>query len=188
MNDIVNQVRVEQTVEPSAGPVVLQVLPALDEGGAERGTVDLARYLIGHGWRALIASSGGAAQSELEAIGARCIRLPLHSKNPFTIRTNIRRLQRLIREHRVELVHARSRAPAWSAYSAARRCKVPFLTTFHGVYRANSASLFGICSDRIRGYGSASGGISRSAGMSSRAGWRRCWAGRCAWSLAGRNR
>jgi glycosyltransferase involved in cell wall biosynthesis len=134
MNDIVNQVRVEQTVEPSAGPVVLQVLPALDEGGAERGTVDLARYLIGHGWRALIASSGGAAQSELEAIGARCIRLPLHSKNPFTIRTNIRRLQRLIREHRVELVHARSRAPAWSAYYAARRCKVPFLTTFHGVY------------------------------------------------------
>ena len=51
-------------------PVVLQVLPALDEGGAERGTVDLARYLIGQGWRALVASSGGAGESELEEAGA----------------------------------------------------------------------------------------------------------------------
>jgi glycosyltransferase involved in cell wall biosynthesis len=134
MNDVANQVRVEQTAATGTGPVVLQVLPALDEGGAERGTVDLARYLIGHGWRALVASSGGAAQDELEDLGAQCLWLPAHSKNPFTIRANIRRLQRLIRQHKVELVHARSRAPAWSAYYAARRCRVPFVTTFHGVY------------------------------------------------------
>lgn len=134
MNDIVNQVELEQKADAGTGPVVLQVLPALAEGGAERGTVDLAGYLIGHGWRPLVASAGGAAQGELEAVGARCVRLPLHSKNPFTIRANIRRLQRVIRQHKVELVHARSRAPAWSAYYAARRCKVPFVTTFHGVY------------------------------------------------------
>ena len=134
MNDIASQVRVEQTAGASAGPVVLQVLPALDEGGAERGTVDLARYMVGEGWRALVASGGGAAETELEEIGAKCLRLPLHSKNPFTIRTNARRLQRLIRQHGVQLVHARSRAPAWSAYYAARRCRVPFVTTFHGVY------------------------------------------------------
>jgi glycosyltransferase involved in cell wall biosynthesis len=134
MNDVANQVRTEPTADAGTGPVVLQVLPELGEGGAERGTVDLARYLIGHGWRALVASSGGPAQSELEELGAQCLRLPLHSKNPFTIRANIRRLQRLIRQHKVDLVHARSRAPAWSAYYAARRCKVPFVTTFHGVY------------------------------------------------------
>lgn len=134
MNDVANQVRIEPTAAAGTGPVVLQVLPALDEGGAERGTVDLARYLIGHGWRALVASSGGFAQDELEELGAQCLWLPAHSKNPFTIRANIRRLQRIIRQHKVELVHARSRAPAWSAYYAARRCRVPFVTTFHGVY------------------------------------------------------
>jgi glycosyltransferase involved in cell wall biosynthesis len=134
MNDIAKQVVVEQRADAGAGPVVLQVLPSLGEGGAERGTIDLARYLIGHGWRPLVASAGGPGQRDLEAAGAGCVRLPLHSKNPFTIRANIRRLQRVIRQHKVQLVHARSRAPAWSAYYAARRCKVPFVTTFHGVY------------------------------------------------------
>jgi glycosyltransferase involved in cell wall biosynthesis len=134
VNDVVGQPRAEQTVAEPTGPVVLQVLPELDEGGAERGTCDLARYMIGEGWRAVVASAGGGGESELVEAGARSVRLPLHAKNPFTIRANIRRLQRVIREHRVQLVHARSRAPAWSAYYAARRCKVPFVTTFHGVY------------------------------------------------------
>ena len=134
MNDIANQIWVDEAAAAATGPVVLQVLPGLGEGGAERGTADLARYLIAQGWRAMVVSAGGPGQSELEEIGAKCVRLPLHTKNPFTIRANIRRLQRVIREHKVQLVHARSRAPAWSAYYAARRCKVPFVTTFHGVY------------------------------------------------------
>ena len=122
MNDVADQVRMERR-RAGTGPVVLQVLPALGEGGAERGTVDLARYLIGHGWQALVASSGGARAERASRRSAPVPRLPLHSKNPFTIRANIRRLQRLIREHRVQLVHARSRAPAWSAWYAARRCR-----------------------------------------------------------------
>jgi glycosyltransferase involved in cell wall biosynthesis len=137
MNDIADQVRVAQAAGNRGAPTVLQVLPRLDEGGAERGTVDLARYLVGEGWRAVVASAGGAGGARLEELGAVNLKLPLHSKNPFTIRANIGRLQRLIREHRVQLVHARSRAPAWSAYYAARRCKVPFVTTCHGVYQGS---------------------------------------------------
>jgi glycosyltransferase involved in cell wall biosynthesis len=137
MNDIADQVRVEQTASDSNGPAILQVLPELDEGGAERGAVDLARYLIGEGWQALIASAGGAGEARLKELGGVSIKLPLQSKNPFTIRANIRRLQRVIRQHGVQLVHARSRAPAWSAYYAARRCKVPFVTTCHGVYQGS---------------------------------------------------
>ena len=137
MNDIAEKVRVAQAASNRSAPAVLQVLPELDEGGAERGTVDLARYLVGEGWRALVASAGGAAEAKLEELGAVSLKLPLHSKNPFTIHANIGRLQQLIREHRVQLVHARSRAPAWSAYYAARRCKVPFVTTCHGVYQGS---------------------------------------------------
>lgn len=118
----------------SSGPAILQIVPALDEGSGERGTIDLARHLVGCGWRALVASGSGLGADELESCGARSFQLPLDSSNPFTIRVNVRRLQRLIREHSVNLVHVRSRAPAWSAYHAARRCGVPFVTTIHGVY------------------------------------------------------
>ena len=113
---------------------MLMVLPELDQGGIERGTVDLARHLIERGWRALVASNGGAGEAELKDFGARCFRLPVHSRNPLIIRANIRRLQRLIRDHDVRVVHAGARAPAWSACYAARRCKVPFVTAIHGVY------------------------------------------------------
>lgn len=135
MNDISEHLQRAEAGEDSTGPAVLQVLPALGEGGAERGTLDLARHLVDHGWRALVASNGGPGEARVDACGALSLRLPLHSKNPFTVRANIGRLQRLIRAHDVRLVHARSRAPAWSAYYAARRCKVPFVTTFHGVYQ-----------------------------------------------------
>jgi len=137
MNDITDQVRVEQAAGDPAGPAILQVLPALDEGGVERGAIDLARYLVREGWQALVASAGGSGEAKLQELGGVSIKLPLHSKNPFTIRANIRRLQRVIRRHGVQLVHARSRAPAWSAYYAAKRCKVPFVTTCHGVYQGS---------------------------------------------------
>lgn len=117
-----------------SGPAILQILPALDEGGGARDTIDLARHLAGRSWRALVASSGGAGEAELARFGAQSFRLPLGSRNPFTICANNRRLQRLIREQHVDLVHVRSRAAAWSAHHAARRCAVPFVTTIHGVY------------------------------------------------------
>lgn len=116
------------------GPVVLQVLPGLQTGGAERGCIDVAAAISAHGGTALVASSGGAMTRELPRVGARHFELPLDSKNPFKMRANVGRLVRLIREEKVDLIHARSRAPAWSALSASRRCKIPFVTTFHGVY------------------------------------------------------
>jgi glycosyltransferase involved in cell wall biosynthesis len=120
--------------EGGAGPRVLQVLPALGEGGAERDTIDLARYLIGHGWTPLVASSGGRGESELRDLGIATFRLPLHAKNPLVIRANVSRLQQLAQAQGVQLIHARSRAAAWSGWYAARRCGIPFVTTFHGVY------------------------------------------------------
>ena len=115
-------------------PTVLQVLPALEVGGAERGTVDVAAGLTGAGWQAVVASSGGAMTEEVERAGGIHVTLPLDRKNPWTMRRNVRVLQDVVREHRVDVVHARSRAPAWSACAAARRSGVPFMTTFHGVY------------------------------------------------------
>ncbi len=115
-------------------PAVLQVLPALETGGVERGTVDVAKALTAAGWRALVASSGGAMVRELDRVGAEHITLPLARKDPLAIRANVARLAALIEEAGVGLVHARSRAPAWSAHYAARRTGRPFVTTFHGAY------------------------------------------------------
>ena len=119
---------------PAGRPVVLQVLPALGSGGAERGCVDVAVALAKAGGTALVASAGGPLERELTRAGVEHIALPLDSKNPFALRANIRRLVKLIDGRGVDIVHARSRAPAWSAYAAARRTGRCFLTTFHGTY------------------------------------------------------
>ena len=117
---------------------VLQVIPALETGGAERGAVDVAAALTAAGWRAVVASSGGPMEHELERVGARHVTLPLARKNPFAIRANIDRLAMLIEVAGVDLVHARSRAPAWSALYAARRTGRPFVTTFHSPYSSSN--------------------------------------------------
>jgi glycosyltransferase involved in cell wall biosynthesis len=115
-------------------PVVLQVLPALHVGGVERSAVDVATALARAGWVALVASSGGPMVRELERAGARHFTVPIDSKNPLVMRRNVERLAGLVREHGVHIVHARSRAPAWSARAAARRTGTHFVTTFHGTY------------------------------------------------------
>ena len=112
----------------------LQVLPRLIMGGVERGAVDIAKALIQAGWRALVASAGGPMVRELERCGAKHITLPLHTKNPFAVRHNAQRLTDLIRAQGVDIVHARSRAPAWSTKQAVAAAGVPLITTFHGVY------------------------------------------------------
>ncbi len=119
----------------SAGrPVVLQVLPAFETGGVERGAVEIAAALVEAGGTALVASRGGRLEHDLTRAGGRHYRLPVHSKNPLLIRANARRLERIIREEGVDIVHARSRAPAWAAWPAARRTGCRFLTTVHGPY------------------------------------------------------
>ena len=120
-------------------PVILQVIPDLDTGGAERTTVDVAAALVARGWRALVVSEGGRLVPELEAAGAEHVALPVASKNPLVILANAKRLEKLVRERGVALIHARSRAPAWSALLAARRAGVPFVTTYHGIYKQTNA-------------------------------------------------
>jgi len=120
------------------GSVVLQVLPSLGYGGAERGCVDVAAALVRAGATALVASRGGPLVAELEAAGARHLTLPAASKNPLVMARNIGRLRAIIRRQGVGLIHARSRAPAWSAWRAARLERVPFLTTFHAAYHYSS--------------------------------------------------
>ncbi len=118
------------------GPAVLQVLPRLETGGVERGAVEIAGALAEAGWTAIVASEGGPLEHELARSGARHVRLPLASKNPLVMRANVSRLVRLMRSQGVELIHARSRAPAWSAALAARHVRVPLVTTFHATYNA----------------------------------------------------
>ena len=117
---------------------VLQVLPALETGGVERGAVDVATALAAAGWRALVASSGGAMVREVERAGAEHVTLPLARKGPLAVRANARLLAGLIEARGVDLVHARSRSPAWSALHAARRTGRPFVTTFHAPYNFNN--------------------------------------------------
>jgi glycosyltransferase involved in cell wall biosynthesis len=119
-------------------PVILQVIPTLVTGGAERGCIDIAAAVQRAGGTAIVVSAGGPMSRELERYGARHITLPVQSKNPFTMRRNADKLAQIIRENRVDLIHARSRAPAWSAMWAARRTRIPFVTTFHAPYNFKS--------------------------------------------------
>jgi glycosyltransferase involved in cell wall biosynthesis len=115
-------------------PALLQVLPALRSGGVERGTLEIAEAQIAAGFRAIVASAGGEMVPALEALGAKHITLPLTAKAPFALWRNAAALTALARAEGVALIHARSRAPAWSALMAARRCGLPFVTTYHGAY------------------------------------------------------
>ncbi|WP_029010621.1 glycosyltransferase family 4 protein [Azospirillum halopraeferens] len=115
-------------------PVVLQVLPTLVTGGAERGCIDVALALAEAGATPLVASQGGPMAHELDRAGIAHLVLPLASKNPLVIRRNARRLERIIADFGVDIVHARSRAPAWSAWLACRRTGARFMTTFHAPY------------------------------------------------------
>jgi glycosyltransferase involved in cell wall biosynthesis len=113
---------------------VLQVLPALVSGGVERGTLEIAAGLVEAGWTAIVASAGGPMVASLERVGATHVTLPLDRKHPLVIGGNAGKLRRIIEHHGVDLVHARSRAPAWAAWRAARAAGVPFVTTFHSPY------------------------------------------------------
>lgn len=117
-------------------PKVLQILPTLDNGGVERTTVDVAKALVAAGWDALVVSEGGAMVHQITRAGGKHIELPVASKSPLRIWKNIKVLEDLIQEQQVDLIHARSRAPAWSALYAAQRTNKPFVTTYHGTYNA----------------------------------------------------
>ena len=170
--------RLEEECSPEGRPpAVLQIVPSLVSGGAERGTVELAAALTAAGWKAYVASSGGPLEHDIARAGAIHLTLPLASKNPLIMRRNRTALVREIRRLGIDIVHARSRAPAWSAWSAAAVTGRHFVTTFHNAYGAGSrlkrrynsvmargerviaisdfvadhaASVYGVGSDRLR--------------------------------------
>ena len=116
----------------------MQILPSLITGGVERGAIDVTQALTSAGWRAIVVSSGGPMMHEVERAGGLHIQFPAESKNPITAYRNIGRLVRLIKKHKVDILHARSRAPAWSALRAARKTGTKFITTSHGNYNAGN--------------------------------------------------
>lgn len=121
-------------------PTILQIVPELDTGGAELSTVEIAAAIVRAGGRALVASQGGRLVADIERAGAKVIDLPMKSKNPLVMARNIGRLAELARREGARLLHARSRAPAWSALAAARRLEVPFVTTYHGAYNEGTVA------------------------------------------------
>ena len=124
---------------PLSGRTILQIIPELEAGGAERTAVDVASGLAHVGARALVATEGGRLVGELQARGGIWAPFPAGAKNPFAMLRNVRRLVKLCLDEGVALVHARSRAPAWVALGAARALGLPFVTTYHGSYSGRSS-------------------------------------------------
>lgn len=118
-------------------PTIMQIIPELGAGGAEQGCIDVAGAIIQAGGKALVVSNGGYRINELERIGAKHISLPVHSKNPLTMISNTWRLKRLIKKHKVDIIHTRSRAPAWSAWRACKNSPCHYMTTCHAPYNIN---------------------------------------------------
>ncbi|MFT4580633.1 MAG: glycosyltransferase involved in cell wall biosynthesis [Gammaproteobacteria bacterium] len=119
---------------------VMQLLPALDVGGVERGTVEISAALVKAGHQAIVVSAGGKLVNELRELGAQHIEMPIGEKNILSVR-HIKSLRELIAARQVDIVHARSRLPAWIGYraiqglNAARRPR--WVTTVHGPYSVN---------------------------------------------------
>jgi glycosyltransferase involved in cell wall biosynthesis len=131
---------------------VLQVLPALEVGGVERGTLEVAQALVRRGHRSLVASAGGRLVNRLIAEGSEHIMLPLGTKSPLTLR-HIPRLKQILAEENVTILHARSRMPAWICYLAWRSMPAQhrphFVTTVHGPYTVNFYSSIMVRGERV---------------------------------------
>lgn len=117
---------------------VLQILPALDAGGVERTAVEITEALTSAGHGAYVLSKGGRLTADIEALGGVNHIANIGSKNILSVPWRIGGIRRLIVEHNIDIIHARSRAPAWPAMLAAQAEKIPFVTTYHGIYKAKS--------------------------------------------------
>jgi glycosyltransferase involved in cell wall biosynthesis len=115
-------------------PTVLQIIPELDTGGAELSAIEIAAAVTRGGGRAIVLSEGGRMADRVAASGGELLLFPAATKNPLKLAMNAAAIERIARKEAVDLIHARSRAPAWSAFAAARRTNRPFVTTYHGIY------------------------------------------------------
>ena len=128
---------------------VVQLLPALNEGGIERGVVELNREFVVRGIESFVISCGGKLASEIERHGGRHITLDVASKNPLAVPLRVLRLRRLFREISPSIVHARSRVPAWLCVFANKHPRFPFVTTVHGLNSVNPYSRVLTFGDRV---------------------------------------
>lgn len=120
-------------------PTILQIVPELDTGGAELSAIEIAGAIVKAGGRALVLTQGGRMAGQVTEAGGELVAFPAATKNPLRIWLNAGAITRIIAREGVDLVHARSRAPAWSAKLAARKTGKPFVTTYHGAYGERSA-------------------------------------------------
>ena len=128
--------------KPSIGdkpPTIMQVLPALNSGGVERGTIEISKALASAGWKSVVVSNGGSMVKELTNTGGVHVNLDIGSKNPLNWANNYLRLKEAVYQHDVSLIHARSRMPAWISLNVAKLTDTTFMTTFHG--RHNDTNL-----------------------------------------------
>ena len=119
---------------PGKQPTILQIIPRLDTGGAELAVVEITDAVVRAGGRALILSEGGRMADQVRGAGGELIDFPAGTKNPARMAANVLALSQIVERGGADLIHARSRAPAWSALLAARRMHRPFVTTYHGAY------------------------------------------------------
>ena len=117
---------------------ILQVIPTLNISGAEQGCFDVANYLTKNGFTSNVVTSSGYRIDQLEKNGSIVNKIPVHSKNPVTIIFNIFRILKVVKKNNINIIHARSRAPAWSCYFVAKIARIKFITTFHGTYNFNN--------------------------------------------------
>lgn len=120
------------------GKTILQILPNLKQGGVERGTIEMAKAIADAGGTAIVVSGGGAMVAQLQRIGVEHITLPVGSKNPLRWPSIRRKLRLIMTDNNIDLVHVRSRAPAWIAIPAAKVLKIPVVTTVHGRFKATN--------------------------------------------------
>jgi len=118
---------------------IVQLLPELNEGGVERGTVELSRELVKRGHKSIVISAGGKLQGQIDKDGGKHITLDVCSKNPLSMFGRIQKLKKLLSTLDPDILHARSRIPAWLTYFANKRLHIPFVTTVHGF---NSVSAY----------------------------------------------
>ena len=128
---------------------VVQLLPELNEGGVERGVVELSRELVKHGIDSWVVSAGGHLATQIEADGGHYVNFDLASKNPLTAPGRVMGLRSFLEEINPDIVHARSRVPAWLALLANRRLKLPFVTTVHGFNSVNRYSQVMTTGDKV---------------------------------------
>jgi len=128
---------------------IVQLLPELNEGGVERGVVDLNRELVKLGHESIVISAGGKLQNQIEEDGGKHILFDVCSKNIVTVPSRIFKLHRLFKVLQPDILHARSRVPAWLAYLANRKLHIPFVTTVHGFNSVNAYSKIMTYGDKV---------------------------------------